>query len=171
MNKRRLTEYAAIIPLCLFLVFAYYRVWWVSAVLYLVWYFLYGFVGLAYAVNTKRMLKLSNFFLAITAPYILLPFRKAFYYWTKAVNVTQKSPDNIEATKKAFELSQKVNVDSLYTDKNKAVFLLFRAALYLDLNDKEAARKYLDKARLLTHNKQTNEILERLEELYSAMSE
>ena len=168
MRKRRITEYGGIILICICFLFAYLQMWWTSILLCLVWYFLFGFVGLAYKTSTMRILSLSNALLMITFPYSLVPFRKAFYYWTKAVNTVLCNPDNPEATKRAFDLAKKVNPDNLYTDNNKAMFFGFFSALHMDMGNRETAREYLDKATALPHKTQMDEMLVKL---HAALSE
>ena len=96
------------------------------------------------------------------------PFRKAFYYWTKAINIGLCNPDDQEALRKAFELASKVNPDNLYTDNNKAMFFSYFAALHLDLGSKDIAREYLDRSSALPHRAQLDTMLEKL---YSALNE
>lgn len=52
----------------------------------------------------------------------LMPFRKSFYYWTKAVNVLLLNPAEVS---EAYEIAQKVNVEKLYTDNNRSFFIVF----------------------------------------------
>ena len=49
-------------------------------ILLLLRYLLFGFVTLGHTMLLKDKLKISDFFLTITLPYLLLPYRKAYYY-------------------------------------------------------------------------------------------
>ena len=162
MKKRYVTEYGGIILVTMGLLFAYLKLWWLFALIMVAWYFLFGFVGLAFTTSTMRKLNLSNVLLLITVPTALVPFRRAFYYWTKAVNTTLSSPNNIEAIDKALELANKVKPDSLYTDNNKAMFFSFLAALHFDSDNKEVGKTYLDKAISLPHKPQLDSELDKL---------
>lgn len=162
MKNRRITEYGGIILVLIAILFAYMKIWWLCIPLFIIWYFLFGFVGLAYTISTIRILPLSNIFLAITFPVFLLPFRKAFYYWTKSVNVSSAKPVSYEATTKALEYAAQVNPDNLYTHNNKAVFFSFLAALYFDAGNGAMAKEYLDKSSVLPHKRQLDVVLEKL---------
>ncbi|GLC83283.1 hypothetical protein LBYZC6_53970 [Lacrimispora brassicae] len=116
-------------------------------------------VGLAFILSAMKKTKLSNFFLNISIPMTLLPFRKAFYYWTKAVNVILADSTCIS---EAYEITKKVNPDNLYTDNNKSFFFSFLAALLYDLGNKEMALNYLEMAQQLPHKKLFDEHLEKL---------
>jgi hypothetical protein len=118
-------------------------------------------VGLAFSYSVKNKLKLSNFFLSISIPITLLPFRRAFYYWTKSVNVLFGDPGDLS---KAYELAKKVKPDNLYTDNNKCFFFSFYAAILSDSGDKEQARHYLEMAQHLPHKKEFDHTIEQLKE-------
>ena len=143
------------------------RFFWGAAILFGLWYVLYGFVGLAHFFSLAREVALSNIFLTITLYPTLLPFRKAFYFWTKSVNIVLKNSTDIEKAstdtaadaEKALLLAKKVNIDDLYTENNKAMFLSYLVSLYLDLGDKEQAHYYIQEARKMPHKKAIDETL------------
>jgi hypothetical protein len=120
-----------------------------AAALLLAWYVMYGLVGLAFFFSQAKKTAISNFFLWITVCPTLLPFRKAFYFWTKSVNMIQKNPANIEKAdfERAFALAQKVRLDCLRSDNNKALFLSYIASMYYDSGDKEKAYSCIQEAR------------------------
>lgn len=127
-------------------------------VLFAAWYFLYGFVGLAHLLSRSNK-HATLFFLLMTCPYILVPFRKSFYYWIKSQNLLQRKPEKIQA---AFTLAQKVKVDSLYTDNNKAIFYSYLAALHFDLGHAEEAKTYLCLSDSLSHHSSLDAVLANL---------
>lgn len=131
-----------------------------------IWYLLFGFVGLAYKTRTMRKTKLSNLFLYVTMPVTLVPFRKAFYYWTKAINISLRDPDNTEIRQKVLDAAIKVNPNHLYADNNKAMFYSFLSAVFLDVKDVESARMYLDKAKALPHSPELNTMIDKLDSLF-----
>lgn len=159
MRKRLISEYAAVLLLFGCLVFLIGRFFWIAAVFWVLWYLLYGFVGLAFSFTSRKKTGASNIFLRITVVPFLLPFRKAFYYWTKSANVTAKNPKD---TQKAFELAQKVNVQALYTDNNKTMFYVYYAALSFDMGDGDTALVYIQKAKDLPHREALDEGIDRL---------
>jgi hypothetical protein len=154
MAKRRLTEYSGQIVILLCVVLLYLRFFWVAAIVYLLWYTLYGFVGLAFFFSTRRKLTISNLLLRITFSPTLLPFRKSFYFWTESANIILKSPSD---TAKAFDLAKKVDVEGLGTDKNKAIFLSFLAALHNDMGDKDKALECIQQAKETAHQEALKE--------------
>jgi len=118
-------------------------------------YILYGFVGLAFWLTGAKKLALSNFFLALTFSPTLLPFRKAFYFWTKSMNLLCKNPKAIQKAEfeKAFALAKKINIDKLGTDNNRAMVLSFLAPMYYDTGDKEKAYDCIRQAQALPNKK------------------
>lgn len=141
MAKRYISEGLgiALIIGSLILVFLKQPIW--AALLFIIWYFLFGFIGLANSCSRAKKIGLSNFFLAITCPYLLLPFRKCFYYWIKSQNLFTTSPHNAA---KAYVLAKKVNTHALYTPGNKAAFTLYTAALNASLGYTQEARDSLN---------------------------
>lgn len=126
---------------------------------FVIWYCLYGMVGLAFSCSIKGNLKLSNFFLYISVPMTLMPFRKSFYYWTKAVNVLLLNPAEVS---EAYEIAQKVNVEKLYTDNNRSFFYCFFAALLNDLGERKKALEYMEMAEQIPHKEFVDVALEKL---------
>lgn len=161
MVKRKITEYLGQILMLLCIVLLFLQLFWGAAVLYIVWYALYGFVGLSFFFSASRKITLSNILLSVTFYPTLLPFRKAFYFWTKSVNTILKDATN---TEKAYSLAKKVDIDKLYTDHNKAFFLSYLASLYTDLGDKEKARKCIDEAQRIPHKKVIDEMINRVKD-------
>ena len=159
MKRRLVSEYSSFAILFCVVFLLYFRLWLFALLLYVLWYLLFGMVGLAFSYSVKRKLGLSNFFIKISIPIILVPFRKAFYYWTKAVNVILA--DSAEAPK-AYVIAKKVNPDSLYTDNNRCMFFSFFAALLNDMGDKEKALYYLGKAEQLPHNAALDDTLKKM---------
>ena len=139
-----------------------------AAALLLAWYAMCGFVGLAFWFSQIKKTALSNFFLAITIRPTLLPFRKAFYLWTKSVNLIQKNPTDIQKAdfEKAFALAKKVNPDKLDTYNSKAMFLSWLAVLYYDSGERETAYHCIEEAQSLPYSKPAiGEALGRLVEM------
>ena len=165
VNKRLLSEYSSFFMLFCIVLFFYFRFRFVALLLYLLWYLMFGMVGLAYFCSTQRILKLSNFLLKISIPVTLLPFRKAFYYWTKAVNVILVDSTRVS---EAYDTARKVNPDSLYTDNNKCMYFSFIAAVIYDIGEKEKALYYLTLAQQLPHKTALDE---NLKQLYEKISE
>jgi hypothetical protein len=164
MAKRVISEYIGIVLAAAALVMAYRGFWTAFYPIVLLWYLLYGFVGLASTFNKKRMFKLSEFFLIITLPFLLVPFRKAFYYWIKAMNVIALKPIEVGSVLKALAYTEKVKPASLYTDNNKATFFSFVATLYCGMNNKALARDYLAKAKALPYKEQLSPTIDKLTE-------
>ncbi len=148
MKKRFVIEYLALIPLlgCVFFLLRKQPI--PALIFYALWYFLFGFVGLASYCHTKQKLRLSKFFLAITTPILLVPFRKAFYYWLKAIHALMKDTENVKIP---FALAKKVNPEHLYTDHNRCMFYSFLAALYIDMGDKQTGHAVFEKAEQTPH--------------------
>jgi len=159
MVKRRLTEYSGQLMMFLCVILLFLRFFWVAAIIYILWYALYGFVGLSFFFSTARKIALSNLLLRVTLYPTLLPFRKSFYFWTKSVNVILKNPADTET---AYSLAKKVNVDALCTDNNKAFFLSYLASLYNDLGDKENAYNCIKEAQGIPHKKAIKELINRV---------
>ena len=159
MVKRKITEYAGIVIILLCVILIFLRFYWVAAIVYVLWYILFGFVGLAFYFSSRRKIALSNLFIRITVHPTLLPFGKSFYFWTKSVNLILKDSTNI---KKAYSLAEKVNIDNLYIDNNKAMFCSYLASLYNDLGEKTLAEKYIQIAQNIPHNKMLDETINRL---------
>ena len=137
------------------------RYYWSAAIIYVIWYLLYGFVGLAFFFSTARKFFLSNLLLRIAFYPTLVPFRKSFYFWTKSVNKILRDSTDIE---RAYSLAEKVNIDNLYTDNNKAMFYSYLASLHLDLGNRPLAIKYIDIAKDLPHKKMLDETINRVYE-------
>lgn len=89
----------------------------------------------------------------------LMPFRKSFYYWTKAVNVLLLNPAEVS---EAYEIAQKVNVEKLYTDNNRSFFYCFFAALLNDLGERKKALEYMEMAEQIPHKEFVDVALEKL---------
>ena len=159
MIKRRISEYSSFVILLFCMLLIYYKLLLPAFLVYIIWYCLFGMVGLAFLCNTKGKIKLSEFFLKITIPATLLPLRRSFYYWTKSVNVIMLNPAHVS---EAYEIAQKVKVDNLYTDNNKSFFLCFLAALLNDLGQREKAYEYIKISQQLPHNSFVDVTLERL---------
>lgn len=159
MVNRKLTEYLGQILMLLCVILLFMRLFWGAAVLYIVWYALYGFVGLSFFFSTARKIALSNILLNVTFYPTLLPFRRSFYFWTKSVNTILKDSTD---TEKAYHLAKKVNIDELCTDNNKAFFLSYLASLYNDLGDKEKAHNCINEAQSIPHKKAIDEMINRV---------
>lgn len=159
MIKRRVSEYSSFVVSLLGILLICIRLYLPAIIVFIVWYCLFGMVGLAFSCSTKGNVKLSNFFLNVTIPVTLLPFRKAFYYWTKSVNVVLL---NSAHASEAYETAKKVKVDNLYTDNNKSFFYCFFAALLNDLGDKESAIKYMEISEQLPHKQFVDVSLDKL---------
>ena len=140
------------------------------AALCVVWYALFGFVGLAHLFSRKKKIKLSNSFLALSFSPTLLPSRKAIYFWVKSDNLIRKSPTDIQKAdfEKAFALAKKVNLDRFSTYNEKALFLSYLTVLYYDSGEKEKAYRCMQEARSLPHNEAVdtaiNQIFDQLED-------
>ena len=145
--------------LCVILILL--RVYWGAAIIWGICFVFYGFVGLAFFFSTAKKVTLSNLFLRITFYPTLLPFRKSFYFWTKSVNIILKDSTDVE---RAYSLAEKVNVDNLYTDNNKAMFYAYLASLHSDLGNKSFAEKYIQVARNLPHKKMLDETINQINE-------
>ena len=161
MAKRRFTEYSGLVVILLCVVLLGLRIFLAAAIVYLFWYALYGFVGLAFFFSVRRKLAFSNLLLRITLAPTLLHFRKSFYFWTKSVNTILKSPTD---TEKALNLAKKVNLDGLGTGNNKAFFLSYLAALYNDTDDKENALECIQQAKVIPHKEAFDEQINRVYE-------
>lgn len=140
--------------LCVILLFL--RFFWGAAVVYIFWYALYGFVGLAFFFSIARKIALSNLLLRLTFHSTLLPFRKSFYFWTKSVNIILIDST---ATEKAYSFAKKVNIDGLCTNNNKSMFLSYFASLCNDLGDKEQALNCIQEAQRIPHKKAIDEMI------------
>ena len=88
----------------------------------------------------------------------LMPFRKSFYYWTKAVNVLLLNPAEVS---EAYEIAQKVNVEKLYTDNNRSFFIV---ALLNDLGEREKALEYMEMAEQIPHKESVDLALKKIRE-------
>ena len=170
MIKRVLLELSAFIALGLAALFAFMRVWWLFALCLTTWYLLYGFVGMAYNACAKGRLALSQFFLSITIPFALYPFRRANYYWLKAANLVSSKPRDRDASRQALEITGMVDIDGLLTDNNKASFFTFLAALHLDLGNIDLVRIYLDKVKVIPHKSVLDDELKRLHGIMTSVS-
>ena len=168
MNKRFVIEISSLIILFLGIILFYYNFRLIALLLYLIWYLIFGMVGLAFYCSTHKKIKMSNFFLAITIPVILLPSRKAFYYWTKAVNSTLA--DSARASV-AYDLAMKVNPDNLLTDNNRCMYFSFVAALLFDTGEKERALHFLALARQFPHKTALDAPLQQLSDQFSESNE
>lgn len=162
MKKRLISEYFAFVLMFFAVLFFLTKVYIVFLGVLFIWYVLFGFVGIAFILSTMRYIKLSNFFIMVTLPKLLLPFRKSFYFWVKSVNIILKDPKNVSL---AYEYAQKVNIDNLYTDNNKSMFYSYLASIYADLNQKELFLKYLDLAKKTPHKKMLDITIGQLEKL------
>ena len=162
MRERLISEYSSFVFLFVGLLFFFFRLYTMFYIVLVVWYFLFGFVGLAYLFSTSRKIKLSGLFILLTVPVFLIPFRKALYYWTRAVNTIFKDPSNVEETLKFAKL---VNIDNLYTDNNKCMFYSFLSSIYFDLNQRDLSKEYLDKAKRTPHKMVVNIAIEHLDNL------
>ena len=161
MKKRVISEYSSFVILICIVLFYYFKLNLFAFLLSVLWYALFGMVGLAFSLSVKRKTKLSDFFLKITIPITLLPFRKAFYYWTKSVNLIFTDTESVI---KAYEIAVKVDPDNLYTDNNKCMFFSFIASLLSDSGNKEKAIQYLERAKQLPHKEALDDTLKKLEE-------
>ena len=127
------------------------------AVLCVVCYALFGFVGLAFifSASAKKKIALSNFFLRISFFPTLLSLRKAYYLWTKSVNTALKNSTEIQKAdfEKAFALAKKVKPENLRTLNDKAMFLCWLAVLYADSGDEEKAYSCIQQAQEVPYKK------------------
>ena len=159
MAKRRLTEYSGQFMMIFCVALLCLRIFWAAAAVYLLWYTLYGFVGLAFFLSARKKPAFSNLLLRITIAQTLLPFRKSFYFWTKSTNAILKNPAN---TKEALYIANKVDIGGLGTSHNKAFFLSYLAALYFDMGDKGKALDCIREARGTPHKEALNEHMDRI---------
>ena len=158
MIKRRISEYSTFVLLIFGILLIFMRLYVPAIFVFVIWYCLYGMVGLAFTCSIRGNLKLSNFFLYISVPMTLMPFRKSFYYWTKAVNVLLLNPAEVS---EAYEIAQKVNVEKLYTDNNRSFFIV---ALLNDLGEREKALEYMEMAEQIPHKESVDLALKKIRE-------
>ncbi len=148
MKKRLISEYSSIILIMAIILLLKLNLYSVAAAICVLWYMLFGFVGVAFSLSIKKKAKLSNIFIVLTLPTLLLPFRKSFYYWVKSVNAVLLNSNNIE---KAYGYAQKVNIDGLYTDNNKSMFYAYLAGILLDLNQRGRSVEMINEAKRIPH--------------------
>ena len=159
MKKRLISEYSSFILLFFGILLICMNFYLFAIFVFIIWYCLFGMVGLAFTYSTKGNIRRSNLFLNISIPITLLPFRRAFYYWTKAANVLLSDSGRVL---EAYDIAKKVNVNNLYTDNDKSMFFSFWAVLLSGLGDKEGALKYVEIAQQLPHKECHNDYLENL---------
>lgn len=127
-------------------------------ILLLLWYLLFGFVTLGHTMLLKDKLKISDFFLTITLPYLLLPYRKAYYYLSKSMLTLQKHGN----TQKALEYAQRVKIKSFDTDNEKSFFYSYLCSLYMDNGNYEKAKENILEAKALPHNKKLDQSYDKI---------
>ena len=164
MNARNITETIGIVlpSIGIILFFMGYRS--IALLSLIIWYLGFGFVGLAFYSYQHKNYKASMFFLSITVPNILLPFRRSFYFWLKTWNAIFLGQLSNEAM---WEGLSKVDPNYLGTDDNKARYYMTLAALYLDMKKQIDARMYAQIA--YNHAKDAN-IRNAIEDLMSKIS-
>lgn len=116
-------------------------------IILLLWYLLYGFVTLGHTYLLKEKLGLAQFFLTITLPYLLLPYRRAYYYLSMSMLTLQKTGD----TEKALKPAQRVKAKHFDSDNEKSFFYSFLCSLYMDNGDYQHAKENILLAKELPH--------------------
>lgn len=70
MVKRKLTEYSGQVLMFLCVILLLFQMFWGAAILYILWYALYGFVGLSFFFYRKKACFIRFAFKGYFLPYI-----------------------------------------------------------------------------------------------------
>ena len=125
------------------------------------WYLLYGFVGLAERMIQTGHRRLAQFYLKVTFPYLLLPFRRAWYYM---LSILALPAEPVYPADTALALSRKLNPEALGNDNNRSYYYGIVAHIQTELGNVPEARTQLEKARALKHNAGFDKLYQDIEE-------
>ncbi len=142
-------EYLEYVILLLFLVCFVLGKLWLMLMFAVLWYLLYGFVGLAERMVQTGHRRLAQFYLALTCPYLLLPFRRAWYYM---LGILALPAEPAYPAQTALAMAQKLRPEALGNDNNRSYYYGICAHVYTELGDLPQARSQLARARELKHN-------------------
>ena len=122
---------------------------WLMLALAVLWYLLYGFVGLAERMVQTGHRRLAQFYLALTFPYLLLPFRRAWYYM---LGILALPAEPVYPAETALAMAKKCRPEALGNDNNRSYYHGICAHVYAELGDLPEAKAQLARARELQHN-------------------
>ncbi len=135
------TNVACSVAILCALLFSHY---WGFAILMILHYIFFGFVGLAHLLAAAQCYRLSYFFLCITCPHGLLPFTRAWYYLTRSQLLAFQSDKKGTNDTSVLRLAVRVNPADLLTARNRAFFYLHMTAIFYDRGNLEIAQYYYD---------------------------
>ena len=102
------------------------------------WYSLFGFIGISRMFAKIGMRRTSNFFLAITLPFALIPSFKAWYYLAKGTwHFNRAVKGDLNKWSKVALCYNKVQVDNFTTINEKVTYYMSVASNNLLAGDRD----------------------------------
>lgn len=131
----------------------------VCVLLLALWYFLNGFVSISSFLINKNRRQLACFFLTLTCPFLLLPYRKAWYYMLRVIAL----PGEPYPTELAMKYARKIDAKALQNENSQSYYHGILAHIYAQAGQQRNAKDELIKARALPHNAGLDELFSTVE--------